>query len=123
MNADVVAGFIAALSDWKDKYLLKVGVPSNFEADWDFVSVVSACKFFPLPSKAFIDCMKAPAMQRIRSCGFYCLMLWTTSGSAKSMRSSAQAALPMQCPMNSTSLPNARLLTKPFIVHCALPVW
>jgi len=43
MNADVVAGFIAALSDWKDKYLLKVGVPSNFEADWDFVSVVSAC--------------------------------------------------------------------------------
>jgi hypothetical protein len=52
MNADVVVNFITALSDWRDKYLHKVGVPSNFEADWDFVSVVSACESFPpfLPS-------------------------------------------------------------------------
>jgi len=43
MNADVVGNFTTALVDWREQYLPKVGVPSNFEADWDFVSVVSAC--------------------------------------------------------------------------------
>jgi hypothetical protein len=46
MNADVVGSFITALVEWREQYLLKVGVPTNFEADWDFVSVVSACKPF-----------------------------------------------------------------------------
>ena len=44
ISADVVINFSTALSDWEDQYLTQVGVPSNFEADWDFVSAVSACK-------------------------------------------------------------------------------
>jgi hypothetical protein len=40
---DVLFGFSTALSDWRDQYLTTVGVPSNFEAEWDFVSAVSAC--------------------------------------------------------------------------------
>lgn len=43
MNADVVNTFTAALVDWREQHLSKVGVPSNFQADWDFVSAVSAC--------------------------------------------------------------------------------
>lgn len=31
--------FMTALSDWRDKYLNLVGVPTNFEGEWDFVSV------------------------------------------------------------------------------------
>jgi hypothetical protein len=44
MNADVVSNFADALAEWRDEYLPKVGVPSNFQADWDFVSAVSACE-------------------------------------------------------------------------------
>lgn len=44
MNGDVVDNFIAALIEWRDQYLARVGVPSNFAAEWDFVSVVSACE-------------------------------------------------------------------------------
>jgi len=43
MNADVVNNFITALDEWRGQYLPKVGVPSNFAAEWDFVSAVSAC--------------------------------------------------------------------------------
>ncbi|KAJ7095959.1 hypothetical protein B0H15DRAFT_82387 [Mycena belliarum] len=32
-----------ALSEWRDEYLTVVGVPSNFEGEWDFVSAVSSC--------------------------------------------------------------------------------
>ncbi|KDQ62585.1 hypothetical protein JAAARDRAFT_465069 [Jaapia argillacea MUCL 33604] len=40
---DVLCQFISLLSEWRDQYLLKVGIPSNFQAEWDFVSAVSAC--------------------------------------------------------------------------------
>ncbi|KAG6831008.1 hypothetical protein H0H87_006581 [Tephrocybe sp. NHM501043] len=35
--------FTTALSEWRDKYLSSVGVPSNFKGEWDFVSAVSSC--------------------------------------------------------------------------------
>ena len=31
--------FVNALVDWREQYLSSVGVPSNFEGEWDFVSV------------------------------------------------------------------------------------
>ena len=33
-----------SLHFWKDQYLQIVGVPNNFQADWDFIAAVSACK-------------------------------------------------------------------------------
>jgi hypothetical protein len=42
---ETLCTFITALSDWRDRYLTLVGVPSNFEGEWDFVSV-SAFKYF-----------------------------------------------------------------------------
>ena len=32
-----------ALYDWKNEYLAKVGVPRNSQAEWDFISAISAC--------------------------------------------------------------------------------
>ncbi|KAI0647748.1 hypothetical protein C8Q79DRAFT_951691 [Trametes meyenii] len=40
---DVLTGFMTLLNDWRDEHLTHVGVPSNFEAEWDFVSAVTAC--------------------------------------------------------------------------------
>ncbi|KAI0693984.1 hypothetical protein BC835DRAFT_1043215 [Cytidiella melzeri] len=40
---DVLINLINMLNDWKDEHLQRVGVPSNFAAEWDFVSAVSAC--------------------------------------------------------------------------------
>ncbi|EKM51982.1 uncharacterized protein PHACADRAFT_212595 [Phanerochaete carnosa HHB-10118-sp] len=40
---DVLLNLITLLNEWKDEHLQRVGVPSNFAADWDFVSAVSAC--------------------------------------------------------------------------------
>jgi hypothetical protein len=34
---------VRPLNDWRDEFLVHVGVPSNFQADWDFVAAVSAC--------------------------------------------------------------------------------
>ena len=31
------------LNEWRGEHLPRVGVPSDFEAEWDFVSAVSAC--------------------------------------------------------------------------------
>jgi hypothetical protein len=36
--------FVKQLSEWREQYLSAVGVPSNFEQEWDFVSAVSACE-------------------------------------------------------------------------------
>jgi len=36
---ETLCTFITALSDWRDQYLTLVGVPNNFEGEWDFVSV------------------------------------------------------------------------------------
>ncbi|EMD40074.1 hypothetical protein CERSUDRAFT_81362 [Gelatoporia subvermispora B] len=40
---DVLRIIVTQLVDWRDEHLQHVGVPSNFEAEWDFVSAVSAC--------------------------------------------------------------------------------
>ncbi|KAG1774822.1 hypothetical protein EV702DRAFT_1031384 [Suillus placidus] len=40
---DSVLSYISDLSKWRDAHLSKVGVPPNLEANWDFVSAVSAC--------------------------------------------------------------------------------
>ncbi|KAI1794863.1 hypothetical protein LXA43DRAFT_994625 [Ganoderma leucocontextum] len=40
---DVLNGFMSMLSEWREEHLQHVGVPSNFEAEWDFVSAVTAC--------------------------------------------------------------------------------
>ena len=45
---EVVTNFMALLNEWRDEHLQHVGVPSNFEAEWDFVSAVSACTSHPL---------------------------------------------------------------------------
>ena len=43
---DVLLYFTAALTEWREKFLSLVGVPSNFKGDWDFVSVsISLLKF------------------------------------------------------------------------------
>jgi hypothetical protein len=31
--------FVQELVSWRDEFLTLVGVPSNFEGEWDFVSV------------------------------------------------------------------------------------
>ncbi|CUA71603.1 multidrug resistance regulator 2 [Candida albicans SC5314] [Rhizoctonia solani] len=41
--AKVIQDLITRLNRWRDVYLNTVGVPSNFEADWNFVAAVSAC--------------------------------------------------------------------------------
>ena len=43
---DVLLNLIDILNQWKDEHLQRVGVPSNFAAEWDFVSAVSACKHY-----------------------------------------------------------------------------
>lgn len=40
---DSVLSYISDLTKWRDAHLSKVGVPPNLEANWDFVSAVSAC--------------------------------------------------------------------------------
>ncbi|RDX50300.1 hypothetical protein OH76DRAFT_1437618 [Lentinus brumalis] len=40
---DVLTAFMGQLNEWRDAHLAQVGVPSNFEAEWDFVSAVTAC--------------------------------------------------------------------------------
>jgi len=42
---DAILSYISELSEWRDEHLSKVGVPPNMEANWDFVSAVSACKW------------------------------------------------------------------------------
>ncbi|KAI0042472.1 hypothetical protein FA95DRAFT_1590767 [Auriscalpium vulgare] len=40
---EVLHGIMLQLDDWRNNYLPHVGVPTNFEAEWDFVEAVSAC--------------------------------------------------------------------------------
>ncbi|KAF8073810.1 hypothetical protein FPV67DRAFT_1479374 [Lyophyllum atratum] len=40
---ETLTSFTVALTQWREKYLTLVGVPSNFKGDWDFVSAVSSC--------------------------------------------------------------------------------
>ncbi|KAL0960646.1 hypothetical protein HGRIS_005674 [Hohenbuehelia grisea] len=43
VSLDVLTSCITALVEWRESYLSMVGVPSNFEGEWDFVSAVSSC--------------------------------------------------------------------------------
>ena len=52
---EVLCGIVSSLNEWRDEHLPRVGVPSDFESEWDLVSAVSACKcqdflLLPLPS-------------------------------------------------------------------------
>jgi hypothetical protein len=40
---DVLRGIMHQLNEWRAQYLPRVGVPTDFAAEWDFVSAVSAC--------------------------------------------------------------------------------
>ena len=40
---EVLRGIIHQLNEWRSQYLPRVGVPTDFAAEWDFVSAVSAC--------------------------------------------------------------------------------
>ncbi|KAF8272856.1 hypothetical protein EI94DRAFT_1769658 [Lactarius quietus] len=40
---EVLRGIMQQLNEWRAQYLPRVGVPTDFDADWDFVSAVSAC--------------------------------------------------------------------------------
>jgi hypothetical protein len=37
--------FVKQLGEWREQYLSVVGVPRNYEDQWDFVSAVSACAY------------------------------------------------------------------------------
>jgi hypothetical protein len=39
----LLQSLVDTFSKWRDEHLPYVGVPSNFEAEWDFVAAVSAC--------------------------------------------------------------------------------
>jgi hypothetical protein len=40
---EVLRGIMHQLNEWRAQYLPRVGVPTDFAAEWDFVSAVSAC--------------------------------------------------------------------------------
>ncbi|KAH9161152.1 hypothetical protein EDB89DRAFT_2032283 [Lactarius sanguifluus] len=40
---EVLRGIMQRLNEWRAQYLPRVGVPTDFDAEWDFVSAVSAC--------------------------------------------------------------------------------
>ena len=42
---EVLVALVNALNEWREEHLPRVGVPSDFESEWDFVSAVSACKY------------------------------------------------------------------------------
>ncbi|KAG8904857.1 hypothetical protein FRB99_001063 [Tulasnella sp. 403] len=42
---DNLVGLVNMFSQWREEHLDRVGVPSNFEADWDFVAAVTACVY------------------------------------------------------------------------------
>ena len=43
VSYDQISSLVEPLYRWRDEYLTQVGVPANFQADWDFVAAVSAC--------------------------------------------------------------------------------
>lgn len=50
---DVLCNLMQALNEWQEEHLPRVGVPTDFESEWDFVSAVSACLF----SLLHLNCM------------------------------------------------------------------
>lgn len=57
----VLRDLMTDLDDWREKYLPQVGVPSNFAAEWDFISAISACAscltFVPFHSHPLASCI------------------------------------------------------------------
>lgn len=43
ISFETLTTFTASLSEWREKYLNLVGVPNNYDGEWDFVSAVSSC--------------------------------------------------------------------------------
>ena len=52
---DVLMSIMNHLNEWKDEHLARVGVPSNFHAEWDFVSAVTACECSLCSISSFLD--------------------------------------------------------------------
>ena len=52
---EVLVALVNALNEWRDEHLPRVGVPSDFESEWDFVSAVSACKSKSLQTFFYLD--------------------------------------------------------------------
>ena len=83
---DNLCTFAHALTEWRDEYLNLVGVPSNFEGEWDFVSVrlddistdAEADFFFFATRRLY---RLARVMRHTTLCGLFCSTLWTTLGS------------------------------------------
>ena len=53
VSFDTLCTFARSLTEWRDEYLNQVGVPSNFEGEWDFVSV-SLALYHPLWMEAVV---------------------------------------------------------------------
>ena len=49
ISFDNLCNFANALTEWRDEFLNLVGVPSNFEGEWDFVSVRLVFFFIRIP--------------------------------------------------------------------------
>ena len=72
---EVLTAFMGSLNEWRDEHLQHVGVPSNFEAEWDFVSAVTACTS-PLPfSSVFSRPLFTPAWEKGKGLGASALWL------------------------------------------------
>ncbi len=58
---DVLNNLVNILNEWKEEHLHRVGVPTNFAAEWDFVSAVSACtSVFRLDVLGLGVCLRDP---------------------------------------------------------------
>ncbi len=43
ISSQQLTAIVHSLLEWRAEHLIRVGVPSDFQADWDFVAAVSAC--------------------------------------------------------------------------------
>ena len=59
VSFDTLCTFARSLTEWRDEYLNQVGVPSNFEGEWDFVSVsfVSSIVDIRLTNPCTVGCL------------------------------------------------------------------
>ena len=67
---DTVHSFTVALTQWREQFLTRVGVPRNFKGDWDFVSV--SIQLYPdkkMASHRDRLFHRVPATPRTMSCG------------------------------------------------------
>lgn len=78
MPIDVLSNLMTMLSSWRDDYLHHVGVPSNFDPKWDFVSAVTACEWRFLFASSFKATKNARSCaSRYHSAPWVCVYLLT----------------------------------------------